>query len=216
MKIIRSRRKTIAIIIDRDGALTIRAPYGAPQSIIDEFVQSKSAWIRSTQLKQRRLSSPAHHYENGEAFLFLGKTYLLTLVSGRAPALRFDDGFLLNVAQKAAAPSLFTAWYQSQARRYFADRLAILAGAHGFHFQKMRLSSARTRWGSCSNRKTISITWRLIMAPPEVIDYVLVHELVHLEIPNHSKAFWKRVGALQPGYLTLRRWLKENGTTLDL
>ncbi len=216
MKIIRSRRKSIAIVVERDGALTVRAPYGVSQALIDEFVQSKSAWIQTTQQKLKRFSPPVHCYENGEEFLFMGKAYPLTLVSGRAPALVFRDGFFLNAAAKAKAPVLFTAWYKSQARKIISERLAALACVHDFHYQKMRLSSARTRWGSCSSRKTISITWRLIMAPPEVIDYVLIHELVHLEFPNHSKTFWKRVAALQPGYPALRKWLKENGAALNL
>jgi len=168
------------------------------------------------QQKQQRASPPGHRYENGETFLFLGKAYSLTLLSGRVPAMEFQEGFFLNVARKADAPALFTTWYQSQARQYFINRLAALAHANGFRYQRMRLSSARTRWGSCSRRKTISLTWRLIMAPPEVIDYVILHELVHLEIPNHSKAFWQRVAALQPGYAALRKWLKENGAMLDL
>lgn len=82
--------------------------------------------------------------------------------------------------------------------------------------EKLRISSARTRWGSCSAKGTISLTWRLVMAPPEILDYVIVHELAHLKVKNHSSAFWKVVETYLPGYQNQRKWLKQNGHTLDL
>ena len=79
---------------------------------------------------------------------------------------------------------------------------------------RIRITGARTRWGSCAGER-LNFTYRLAMAPLEVIDYVIVHELVHIEVKNHSKTFWKRVEKIMPGYKRRRRWLKENGYSLD-
>jgi hypothetical protein len=89
-----------------------------------------------------------------------------------------------------------------------------IAGKHGLRYQNIRISSARTRWGSCSSRGTLSFTYRLIMAPAEVVDYVVMHELVHTQIKNHSKIFWNKVGELMPDYRNRLAWLKKNGKFL--
>ena len=96
------------------------------------------------------------------------------------------------------------------------ERVEFFAHAQGFKVKKIRISSARTRWGSCSAKGTLSFTWRLVMAPPDVIDYVVVHELCHLKELNHSKAFWAQVEAILPDYKTRRKWLKDNGAKLHL
>jgi predicted metal-dependent hydrolase len=90
----------------------------------------------------------------------------------------------------------------------------VMARKHGFHYQKLRISSARTRWGSCSSSGTLSFTYRLVMAPPEVVDYVVVHELVHTQVRNHSKTFWTTVEEIMPDYKQRRTWLKKNGGSL--
>ncbi len=112
--------------------------------------------------------------------------------------------------------SAFQAWYKKQARAVLTERAGYFARKHGFEIGKIRITSARTRWGSCSTKKTLSFTWRLVMAPPEVVDYVVVHELCHLRELNHSRAFWAQVEAILPDYKGKRKWLKENGNLLVL
>jgi predicted metal-dependent hydrolase len=87
---------------------------------------------------------------------------------------------------------------------------------YGFREMKVRISSARTRWGSCSQKGNLSFTWRLVMAPPDVIDYVVVHELCHTREMNHSRSFWEQVEAILPDFRQRRRWLKEYGKLLVL
>jgi predicted metal-dependent hydrolase len=87
---------------------------------------------------------------------------------------------------------------------------------NGFAWKQIRISSARTRWGSCSTTGNLSFTWRLVLAPLEVIDYVVIHELVHTTIKNHSPAFWHRVAEIMPGYKQQVTWLKRNGRFLSL
>ena len=103
---------------------------------------------------------------------------------------------------------------KKQARELFTKRLNAYAVAHNIEFRSLKLSSARTRWGSCSMKKNINLNWRLINAPQEILDYVIVHELSHTIHHNHSKYFWTHVASMMPDYATHRKWLKDHGRML--
>jgi predicted metal-dependent hydrolase len=107
-------------------------------------------------------------------------------------------------------------WYQVQAAAIFNDRMKLWRGRTGIVITAAGLSDARKRWGSCSGKGSININWRLVMAPADVIDYVIVHELAHIEHHDHSKAFWASVGEIMPGYKEKKKWLKENSALLRL
>lgn len=220
-KLIRSNRRSIALIVEADGGLTVRAPLRLPQAAIEAFIQEKSAWIVEKQANARAQSElsgrppgGARRFEPGEKMLYLGQPYTLELVDRQAQHLTFAQGFRLLKSAQPRAAQVFEAWYKAQARQYFTRRAGELARQHGFTYSSLRLSSARTRWGSCSARGTISLTWRLIMAPPAVIDYVILHELAHLKQRNHSARFWTLVETLDPEYRPHRSWLKQNGESL--
>jgi predicted metal-dependent hydrolase len=108
------------------------------------------------------------------------------------------------------AKKRFENWYREQARLFLTERLQYFSHLYNFHYSQIRITSARTRWGSCSGRGTISFTWRLVMAPPEIIDYVVLHELAHTVHHNHSPQFWNLVQSMQPDYAAKRKWLKQN------
>ena len=221
MQIIRSRRKTLALYIQPDGQVLVRAPLRLSQAYIDAFVQDKAAWIRLKQDEIRRQSERCgrhaglpHRFETGERFLYLGETYPLELVERQSQPLLLDRAFELKRSSQGQALGVFETWYKVQARATFTIRLNELSAQTGLHYARLRLSSARTRWGSCSPTGTISLNWRLVMAPPAVIDYVIIHELAHLKEKNHSARYWARVEQLLPGYRSLRAWLKSNGDCL--
>ena len=132
------------------------------------------------------------------------------------PALVMDKTFNLTKTAQPEAMSHFVNWYKGQARTVLTERVAYFARNHKFKPLKLRISSARTRWGSCSAKGTLSFTWRIVMAPVEVIDYVVVHELCHLNELNHSRAFWMQVETILPDYKQKRKWLKDNGKLLVL
>jgi predicted metal-dependent hydrolase len=215
-KLVRTRRKTVALVVERDGSLTVRAPMRLAEVRIRAFVESHADWIVKNQAKVRAVppASPKN-YAEGETFLFLGRPYPLTFVPRQHPALAFD-GKVFRLAKSALprAPEVFVRWYKEQATLLLFERVLILAGKHSFKYQKIRISSARTRWGSCSSLGTLSFTYRLVMAPLEVIDYVVLHELVHTQVRNHSKTFWNKLGELMPDYKTRLAWLKKNGKFL--
>lgn len=216
-RLIRSRRRTIALIVQSDGTLVVRAPLRAPEQFIREFIASKADWIRKQQARARQQAATvARHYVDGETFFYLGQPYLLKIVPPRRPALRLTDCFELARPAQPRAGALFVRWYKARAAEILPERVAALARQHGFSPARVRITSARTRWGSCSSQGTLSFPWRLVMAPPAVIDYVIVHELVHLEIRNHSAKFWARVGEIMPDYKKHVAWLRKQGRFLTL
>jgi predicted metal-dependent hydrolase len=153
---------------------------------------------------------------DGSTFLYLGKAYPLTLVEHQRPALVFDRHFYLDRSNLPRAQAVFTAWYREQARGVLEQRVAWCARQYGLAAKGVRITSARTRWGSCSSRGTLNFTWRLVMAPLEIIDYVVIHELAHLKEKNHSPAFWQLVERMLPDFRWRRDWLKKNGHILAL
>jgi predicted metal-dependent hydrolase len=217
-KIIRSKRRSIALIVERDGSLVVRAPLQANDETIRRLVESKADWIRVTQEKARKLGpAPVHKkFVTGEEFWFLGLRYPLEFVKGRQTGLHLDGTFKMSPVTPSKARLAFEIWYKKQAKTFIPGRVRLLAAQYGYEYQQIRITSARTRWGSCSARGTLSFTWRLVMAPEEMIDYVIVHELVHLRIHNHSKEFWRQVGLLMPDYKAKRLWLNKNAPLLTL
>jgi len=216
--LIRSRRRTIALIIQPDGTLTVRAPLRMSDVHIQEFVQNHGEWICEKQAQVKASPPPPKkHFVDGETYLYLGKEYPLTIVAHQRPALTFSSHkFQLGNPDPSKAREVFIRWYKAQALRVISGRVAFQAKQNNFSYRRIRISSARTRWGSCSINGTLSFTWRLVLAPMEVLDYVVVHELVHTLIKNHSTRFWQKVAEILPEYKTHTHWLKQNGKYLTL
>jgi predicted metal-dependent hydrolase len=194
----------------------VRAPQRLAVWRIHEFVESHADWIAKNQARVRAAPPPApKRYTEGETFLYLGQAHPLHILPSQRTCLTFDGAqFLLRRSAQAKAGQAFAGWYKEQAFSFLSERVPAMANQLHFSFQKIRISSARTRWGSCSGRGTLSFTYRLIMAPAEVIDYVVLHELVHTQIRNHSRTFWNKLEELMPDYKKHLAWLKKNGKYL--
>lgn len=212
-KIIRSKRKTIALVVQPDGELLVRAPQRATQKQIKAMLTKYADWVikKQAEVKARDVVQPSRRFVSGEKFFFLGEQYLLEFVGAKKPTLRLNTNFQLAGTAQENAKNLFENWYKQEARHVFNERVEHYAKKHAFTVKQVKLSSAQTRWGSCSSKGYINLTWRLVMAPIEIVDYVVVHELCHLREPNHSPAFWAQVATIIPDYKERRRWLKDNG-----
>jgi hypothetical protein len=215
-KLVRSKRKTLSLIVETDGTLTVRAPLRMKEADIRRFIEVKADWVKRKQAGVKKDALAPRQYVEGESFPYLGKHVPLRIVPDHRPALVMDRAFKLARSAQPRAASVFEAWYKKQARVVLTERIEFFARKYDFTVKKIRISSARTRWGSCSTKGTLSFTWRLVMAPLEVIDYVVVHELCHLKELNHSKSFWAQVEGILPGYKPCRKWLKQNGAKLHL
>ena len=217
-ELVRSRRRTIGLLVDKDGRVVVRAPLNAPLALINQFVNSKQDWIeKRKQLAKTRASKVQVRFEEGETFLVQGRSIPLKITQAAKASLGYDGkAFILRKEDQQHAAVLFEQVYKKLARKVLGARLQDLSTELGYPFKQFRLSSANTRWGSCSSHGTISLTWRLVMAPDDVIDYVIIHELSHLKVMNHSTKFWQTVESHMPNYKVNRQWLKNNGHRLSI
>jgi predicted metal-dependent hydrolase len=216
-KLIRSKRRTIALAITADASLIVRAPMNTPLSYIERLVNTKVDWIRKAVARVSSRPRPVvHEYIDGESFLYLGKSYKLSIVKNADEKLIFRSAFILSAKEKKHARALFISWYKKEAKKKITERVEWCARRAGLSYKSVKITTASRRWGSCSTSNGLNFSWRLIMAPLSVVDYVVVHELAHLEHKNHSKAFWDRVKVMYPNYDKAQKWLKENEGVLSL
>lgn len=210
-KIIRSKRRTVGLQVTHDAQLIVRVPPQMPIETIQALVRQKLPWILRKQSFARAHYLPAETkaFISGERFPYLGETYELCVVPGDYGSVAFDGkNFLLREGCIPLARWLFHDWYRDKAIEHFKDRVQHYAGRAGTRYAGVGISNALGRWGSCSAKGVLNFSWRLMMAPRDVVDYVVVHEVAHLKEMNHSKRFWKKVEGLAPDYLLAKRWLE--------
>jgi len=215
-KLIRTKRKTLALQIRDDGALVVRAPLKVSLRYIQEVIAKKSRWIKkkSSQAIERARLKPVKKFIEAEEFLYLGNFYKLYLSESKKKRLCFEDKFLLPKADIDKARELFIGWYKAQAKKIIGERVKLYSKQINASYRKIRITNASFRWGSCSQKGDLNFSWRIVMAPLKVLDYVVVHEMVHLLEKSHSKRFWERVSNYYPEYKMCRNWLKEKGFSL--
>ncbi|MDD5226648.1 MAG: SprT family zinc-dependent metalloprotease [Candidatus Omnitrophica bacterium] len=216
-KIIRSRRRTVGLQVTSEAHLIVRVPHQMSEDMIRETVRKKLPWILRKQHYAREHYVPAalKTFTAGEKFLYLGEEHPLFVVPGAYGPLVFHDrGFFLREGAVLLAPWLFRDWYRERAEELLNARVRYYAGLTGARYARVGISNARGRWGSCSSKGVLNFNWRLVMAPRGVIDYVVVHEVVHLEELNHSKRFWEKVKVLAPDYGQAKRWLEHHQRVL--
>jgi len=215
-----SQRRTLALVITRDARLLVRAPMRTRRAAIDAFLRVKAQWVLAglaqveERSRQAQVQAQAPAMGEGAVFFFLGKPVPLAWASSSDLPLRLDEGrFLLRQERAGEGLTLLQRWYLNQAKAFFPLRVQLYAAQMGIDPGSIALSKARTRWGSCS-RRGVRFSWRLIQAPLEIIDYVVVHELAHRQVANHSSRFWALVASFLSDWRERRRWLKEKGASL--
>ncbi len=184
--IVRSRRKSYGVVVDADGNVQMRIPMRGSVKKAEEMAVQWADWIEKKVGLQTERSKEKQKLKEAQEDRF-------------TPAQR---EYLEQKYRKAAKE------YIPGRARYFADIL-------GVHFERVRIAEQKTRWGSCSGKGTLSFHWKLMLAPPKVLDYVIVHEVCHLKEMNHSPQFWAWVEFLMPDYKEQRKWLKEHGEKLQ-
>jgi hypothetical protein len=220
--VIRSRRrkKTLSIQVEKDGTVLVRVPLRAVQTDIDRFLKEKKQWLlKAIGRQQQNQNRQSRAFMPGERFDYLGETYPLEIGERDDPgdALTFTGReFLLKRDALGGVRVLFHLWFQKQARVHLEERVRRFSGLLRISPAGVAVHNARSRWGSCSPEDRLRFTWRLIMAPPEIIDYVVVHELCHMKIRNHSRDFWELVQSILPDYKKRRAWLRDHGHLLTL
>lgn len=208
-----SKRRTVGLRVDRNG-LTVNAPSRASKAWLENVLQQKAGWVLDKLREAAAREVPQQCWAEGTALPFLGGEICLNVSTGPKRLELAQD--MLQVCMPASASqeqlqAQVIAWYRRQAMICFTERVAVFAQRLDVSVPKLRLSNAHSRWGSCSAKGMVSLSWRLIKAPLPVIDYVVAHELAHLKHMNHSAAFWRVVEQLYPDYAEVRATLREQG-----
>ena len=209
-----TRGKNIRLQVRHDGALRVVAPADAELARIEAFLASRRTWIASKRARKIALASWSPRLglrEPGVVWLD-GRSIPVqpTDSTGRSVA-RLRDGRLDVAGPIDQRSGAIERWYRRTARDQMSTLVAQEAARLGLQYRSVAIRAQRTRWGSCASKtRSISLNWRLMLAPPDVQRYVVVHELCHLVEANHSKAFWLTLDAAMPGWRTHSAWLREH------
>ena len=215
-------------IYSEDGKVELIVPRFAMKFDINRFLKKQAPWITKNLIKieENILKRPMPKYENGDTFYYFGEPVILIVRSSekKRPLVRIrKDKMIINlfhtiskVERKKIIKKSIEEFYKKKASEAIHDRLEHFSEYYGFKYNRVTFRNQKTRWGSCSSTKNLNFNWRLIMAPIEVIDYVVIHEMCHLKQMNHSSKFWNLVAEQVPNYKELKKWLKENHYLLRL
>lgn len=213
IKYIRSRnRNSVGIQIKPDASVVVTMPFLLPKFFAEKFVKEKEDWIRE---KQQLVLARAPQKDKN-IYYYLGKEYALGIPTNPKELVEVRDKIYVASTNPSLIKKYLESWYKQQARKLIVARVEHYAKIAGLSYRSIALTSAETRWGSCSSEKTLNFNWKLVMAPLPVIDYVVAHELAHLTELNHSRAFWETVRKMYPLYREYRTWLKRNGHKLTV
>lgn len=189
INIIKSWRKSLSLRFDCDGILQVKAPKFTSQATINNFIQKNTDWIEKQREKILQQQVEKKLYLFGEEL---------------QPSIQLSP-----LGEKGQAAMKLEKFYKTQAKKYIPERCRELAKLYGFQYNKLRITSAMTRWGSCSSKKNLNFSFRLIMSPKDCIDYVIIHELCHLRQMNHGPKFWKEVCDIMPDYKKYEKHLRD-------
>lgn len=215
----KSDRKTTSIYIERDGSVSVLAPKPFDMEKIESVLERKRSWIYRGLAEWQDLNRTRVHreYVNGESFLYLGRNYQLKIVNDQDHPLLLKQGqFCLCRASIENARNHFQDFYKTKLVKRLNTTAPQYAAKMGVQIGNIKVMELKNRWGSCTSQGAINLHWKCAMLPPNVLDYVIVHELAHIKYPNHTPAFWRTVEKVLLNYENEKNWLKFNGAGMDL
>ena len=212
-KIIKSKRRTLSLSINENAELIVRAPNQISNKRIEEFIIEKSKWInKNKNLMQSRINEMN---DSDSDYLFLGNIYPLIKVYENPNKIDFNGTeFITSIENQDKFKSSLKSWYKIKFKEIAIPRLNYFSDKYNLKINQVRFKNQKTLWGSCSSKNNINLNYLLVMAPMLVIDYVIIHELVHTVHKNHSENFWNAVEAIMPDYKKAKKWLNKNGYKL--
>jgi predicted metal-dependent hydrolase len=215
-----SRRQTLGISVNSSG-VTLIAPARLEFAAINQLAQRKARWVFQKVRHFETLHlAPVHPktFESGESFRYLGRLYRLKRQPFEGtPSLKLRGAFFeMRAADLSQARALMEAWYRARALDRIAERVARYSLRLGYPVPTVLIRDQRQRWGSCSAAGELRFNWRIIMAPMRLVDYVVAHELCHLQVKNHSRSFWRLLTQLLPDYESRREALAVQGSTYKI
>jgi hypothetical protein len=213
------RKKTITVNIERDGSVNAVAPFDCDDETIRKVLEARE-YLICRHVANRKAVNKAfinRDFVNGQAFLFMGKSYNLFISETAKKSLEIiDDKFVLKESCLPKAKATFIKFYKKQGLPYLQERVSYYSRLVGREPVSIRIIELGSHWASCTPKHSINFHWKCIMAKPIIIDYLIVHELTHLKYPQHTRQFWDAVFSVMPNYKECEEWLHEYGVTLSL
>jgi predicted metal-dependent hydrolase len=208
-----TRRQTLGLTVDRGGALRIHAPEHTPELELARWTRSKLLWVHRALARKEALAPKvrAPEFVSGENFSYLGQNYRLKIVRDAVEPLRFDGNhFWLAEDARSEAEAHFRRWYVRTGRGWLSERAAALGRKTGTMAAHIEVRELGFHWGSCGKNGVLFFNWRLLQLPVRLIDYIIVHELVHLQEPHHSLEFWQAIDRALPTWRQLKDALRSD------
>lgn len=214
------RRQTIGLTLERDGSVIASVPLCTPLGEVERQLRGRELWLHSALSRRTALTlqASAKQYVSGEGFQYLGRAYRLRVLRATAadeeiPELRLLRGmFLLRGDCATQGRDCFVRWYSARAKNWLTEKMPRLQRRVGVEVHRVSVMDLGFRWASCSESGRVNFHWRTIMLPPELVEYIVVHELCHLVEHNHTPRFWSLVRRADRDFERKERWLKENGS----
>jgi predicted metal-dependent hydrolase len=216
-----AKRRTIGITVERDGQLILSTPPEVPIETLEKVVNEKRLWIHSKLIEKESLNPPtsAKEYVSGEGFYYLGRSYSLKLVDGvegNPPLRLYQSRFELQREAQARGRVAFIRWYGDRLSSILDTQIAAVVDRLEASPRSVQVRDLGYRWGSCGHKGDLYFHWRVAMLPRVMIEYLAIHEMVHLIEPHHNHGFWDRVEQILPDFEKRKRWLAQNGVNYDL
>ena len=207
-------RSTMSMTFDKSGTLVVYAPEKTADGDIIRFMSEHRRWIRIHHTKAEAFAENSSDVKvsDGGSIFYLGEK-LTVRISGRGRIIKKEQEIIFP---EGSTDESFVKWLKKRSREHLAARLTFISEKTGIGYMTLRISGARGSWGSCTSTGTVSLSWRLMMCPPDVIDYVIVHELCHRHHMDHSSEFWNEVEDMMPDYKEKKKWLDDNSYLMDL
>jgi predicted metal-dependent hydrolase len=213
------RRKTISIFIERDGSVRVLAPASASDETIKTAIKSKEYLIFTKLAKWKALNQGKvnREYVNGQSFLYLGRNYRLKLTENQEVPLKIKGGFfLLDKNYLSKAEKVFKEFYKEKALLKIKERIKVHEDKFSIKPTAIKILDLQNRWASWTPKNGLNFHWKCVMAPVKVLDYIIMHEMVHMKHPNHSADFWNELDKKMPDFREQENWLKRNGVKMSL
>jgi predicted metal-dependent hydrolase len=205
----RSARRTISLLVNQDLSVLIKAPLKCSEQDILLLLDKKKNWIAQKQKIIINFHESVQPISciNGNSLLYLGNSYTI-IIKKQIDKIKIEERYII-IPENWAVNEVIN-WLKDEAKKIFKERCNYYCNIMGTRINEIKLSNAQKRWGSCSPNGNIQLSWRLVMCPLFAVDYVVVHELSHLEYKNHGSLFWARIATILPDYKDAQTWLEVN------
>lgn len=213
-----NRKKTMDIVVERNGTLCVLVPKKLNEERILDILNKKEYDItkKVIQWKESHQNRIVRRFIDGQSFMYLGKNYCLHFVDTPNVPLSLQNGRFVMDSRINNPRQVFVDFYKKQARMVIQKRFCYFANMLDVKPIDMQIRDIRSRWGSCTPNKRIFYHWKTVMLPPKILDYIVLHELMHIKYPRHSRQFWNEMANVLPDYMNAIDWLKIQGIHVEL